>query len=76
MMKSCSSCGETVLRTDCHRNRYGEFICRKCQAQGIKFTQRGRANQYVKSWLIRLLWLLAGILVFIVVYWWFGSTLT
>lgn len=24
-------CGAEVQRRDCHRNRHGEYICRKCQ---------------------------------------------
>jgi hypothetical protein len=38
----CSACGATVDRRDCHKNRYGEYICRKCASAGIKFTRRRR----------------------------------
>ena len=38
--KVCSSCRLVVARTDCHRNRYGEYICRACQASGVRFTRR------------------------------------
>ncbi len=43
MLLICSACKAPVLRQNCHRNRYGEFICRACQASGIRF-----------SWLRRL----------------------
>lgn len=38
--KICSVCGVTVARKDCHKNRYGKYICRNCQAAGVKPTRR------------------------------------
>jgi hypothetical protein len=49
MSRVCSPCGETVARHDCHKNRYGEYICRKCQRAGIKFTWRQRLRQ-LRKW--------------------------
>jgi hypothetical protein len=40
--KVCSSCRLVVARSDCHKNRYGEYICRACQASGVRFTRRRR----------------------------------
>ena len=48
--KSCASCGVDVARQDCHRNRYGEYICRTCQAAGIRFSPQRRRFH----WLHRL----------------------
>lgn len=42
MLKVCSGCRATVERKDCHKNRYSEYICRKCQAAGTKFTPEGQ----------------------------------
>ena len=40
--KICSVCGLTVARRDCHKNRYGKFTCRNCQAVGVKTPRRQR----------------------------------
>ena len=37
--KVCSSCGLVVARRDCHKNRYDQYICRACQASGVRFTR-------------------------------------
>ena len=47
----CSACGATVKRHLCHRNRYGEYICQKCQRDGVEFTWRNRLR-HSKNWLI------------------------
>ena len=51
LLRVCSACGATVERYLCHKNRYGEYICRKCQLDGIEFTWRQRLR-YSKKWLI------------------------
>jgi hypothetical protein len=38
MYRKCFSCGATVLRRDCHKNRYGEYVCRACQGGGARFS--------------------------------------
>lgn len=48
MTKVCSACGATVARTDCHKNRYAEYVCRKCQTAGIKFTRRGQLRYLMR----------------------------
>ena len=48
MFKVCSACAATVERKDCHRNRYGEYICRKCRTAGIKFTWQRRLRHRTK----------------------------
>jgi hypothetical protein len=42
MSLQCSICKAPVLRKDCHRNRYDEYICRSCQDAGIRFSWRKR----------------------------------
>lgn len=42
----CAGCRSLVLRDDCHRNRYHEYICKSCQANGIRFTWRNRLREY------------------------------
>ena len=36
------------MRDDCHRNRYNEYICKSCQAKGIRFTWRNRLRAYLR----------------------------
>lgn len=48
MLRVCSACGVNIERKDCHKNRYSEYICRKCQAAGIKFTPEGQ-RRYVMT---------------------------
>ena len=42
MLKTCSACKKSIERKDCHENRYGEYICRSCQSDGVKVTRRQR----------------------------------
>jgi hypothetical protein len=48
-LKTCSACGAAVSRAQCHRNRYGEYICHGCQARGIRFTWHQRWRKFRKS---------------------------
>ncbi len=48
-LKVCSGCKKEIPRQDCHRNRYGEYICRACQAAGFKFTWRHLLAQHFKT---------------------------
>ena len=56
MLRVCYTCGATVRRKDCHKNRYSEYICRRCQAAGKKFTSRGRRRHIMKRALPVFLW--------------------
>ena len=49
MPRICTGCGATVSRRDCHRNRYGEYICRGCQAVGIKYSPR-HLGRRIATW--------------------------
>ena len=42
MLITCFACSISVDRKDCHKNRYDEYICRKCQSAGVKITLRRR----------------------------------
>ncbi len=48
MFKVCSACSVTIERKDCHKNRYSEYICRKCHATGIKFTSEGQRRYIMR----------------------------
>ena len=59
MLLICAVCKAPMLRKDCHRNRYGEFICRTCQATGIRFTWPRRL-QYAMRKLGLAVWVFLG----------------
>lgn len=44
----CSACRNTVSRVDCHKNRFGEYICQQCQEEGVKATSRQKGRYYLK----------------------------
>lgn len=71
ILKKCGSCGASVERKDCHKNRFAEYICRKCQAAGIKVSWRQRLQALLRKVLlgvaglrlsILLLWMFFGFL--------------
>lgn len=51
MSRICASCGAPVDRSNCHKNRYSEYICRRCQTEGIRFGPRGRKKRLLR-WVI------------------------
>ncbi len=61
--RRCATCGNTVERKNCHKNRFGEYICRTCQAAGLKATplrkQRHVTKKVIKK-MTRWALLLAG----------------
>ena len=68
MSRPCAGCGTEVARRDCHRNRYGEYICRRCQEAGIRSTRHRQIkrlfSRMLKYGLLGLACLaLAGLLV-------------
>ena len=69
MIKQCAACGSQVARKDCHRNRYAEYICRPCQANGVKFTPRGRRLFVARHALLPLLLGLMFVGVLLWVFW-------
>lgn len=68
--KRCATCGNTVDRQDCHKNRFGEYICRTCQAAGLKATplrkQRHVTKKLLKKVLRWVLLLVAGVFAYLV----------
>ncbi len=66
-LRVCAGCKKEVPRQDCHRNRYGEYICRSCQAGGLKFTWphalTGLLQRGLKKYGTRLLYVLVALCV-------------
>jgi hypothetical protein len=60
MLKTCFVCSNTVERADCHKNRYGKYICRKCQSAGVTPTLRQRVRNLIAKMrtMERKLWLM------------------
>jgi len=55
----CSACKASVKREDCHKNRYGEYICKICIADGVRFS-RLRQLDYLFNKKRRTLWRIAA----------------
>lgn len=69
MFRKCSGCGLTVARGDCHRNRYGEYLCRNCQAAGMKFTGAVRLRRWRRRTPSVILWSLTGVVALALAIW-------
>lgn len=65
-LKVCVGCKKEVPRQDCHRNRYGEYICKDCQAAGLKYTWRhaltGQLKIGAKKYRVWAAYVLVGLL--------------
>lgn len=57
----CAGCGIEVARKDCHRNRYGDYICRTCQAGGFRFTKEKKRRHLLAKVIRYVLMGLVGI---------------
>lgn len=66
-MKTCDACLARIARQDCHRNRHGEYICRSCQAAGVKVVNRSRILRGSRGIWRQLTWALAGTVLAILV---------
>ena len=71
MQKVCFKCGATVARRECHKNRFGEYVCRTCQAAGIKASWAQRLRQMSKKMFRQVLLWLAGAAVAALFVWMF-----
>ncbi len=38
-----------AARQACHRNRYGEYICKSCQGKGKRFTWTNRVAYHLRA---------------------------
>lgn len=36
-VRSCAACGSVVDRSELHKNRYAQYICRQCRSAGVRF---------------------------------------
>lgn len=53
-LRCCAYCRDTVARCNCHKNRYGEYICRKCSDAGRRESRKvwlKRASRRVRRWI-------------------------
>jgi len=71
VLRSCSACGEAVRRRDCHKNRYGQYICRDCRADGVRFTQWPWLLYNGKKWSRRFFWMIAILVTVALFFVWF-----
>jgi len=47
----CVFCGNVVSRRDCHRNRYGEYVCLACFAQGKRWSAKTLLQRAMRRFL-------------------------
>ena len=78
VLRVCSSCAATVERKDCHKNRYSQYICRRCQEAGVKFIRSKRQRSSGKrgvllAWTVSVFFLGAAIASLIVPALWNGT---
>jgi hypothetical protein len=65
--RTCTACGATVHRTEVHKNRYGQYICRDCRASGVRAVGRHRMRHLLQRMPTALVAFLAVMLVLVVV---------
>lgn len=66
MLRVCSSCAETVERKDCHKNRYSQYICRRCQISGAK-SAHGAPWRYFARRRSLLKWTLSAVFLCVII---------
>lgn len=59
-LRVCSSCAATVERESCHKNRYAQYICQRCQEAGVRFSPRKRRGALARRRLV-LRWTLSAL---------------
>jgi len=67
--RRCAFCDRIVARKDCHRNRYGEYVCLECQKKGLRWSSRRRFVKVAKKLLRYALIGLIGVSVAAVYVW-------
>jgi hypothetical protein len=75
MMKVCATCGATVERTQCHKNRFGEYICRACQGAGIRSSWFRRWRHVTKKTVRRAVYGVGGVGLLVLLVWMFFNFL-
>ena len=46
--RTCDACGARVHRTEVHKNRYRQYICRDCRASGVHAVGRHRVRRWIQ----------------------------
>ena len=65
-LRVCSSCAATVDRKNCHKNRYSQYICQRCQEAGVRFLprkERGASarRRFVLKWALSVFFLVVAV---------------
>jgi hypothetical protein len=63
----CSACSARVHRRGIHKNRFGQYICMACRANGVRAVGRRRLHHLIQRVPIALLVFLTVMLVVLVV---------
>lgn len=54
---TCAICTRQIERQECHRNRYGEYICKICQTRGHRYSSKGKIARIKRYLTMALRWL-------------------
>lgn len=46
--RTCSACSTRVHRREVHKNRYGQYICMACRANGVRAVGRRRLHHMIQ----------------------------
>jgi len=65
--RTCSACGASVNRADVHKNRYGQYICKECRANGVRAVGKHRLRHLFQRMPTALAAFLAVMLVLVVI---------
>jgi hypothetical protein len=65
--RTCGACGASVHRADVHKNRYGQYICNNCRADGVRAVGRQRLRHMVQRMPTALFAFLIVVLVLVLV---------
>jgi hypothetical protein len=64
--RTCNACGAEVHRADVHKNRYGQYICKACRADGVRAVGRHQMRHLMQRMPTALVIFLVVILVLVV----------
>lgn len=45
-LRTCSACGTAVHRSEVHKNRYAQYICKSCRSDGVRAVGRKKMRHF------------------------------
>jgi hypothetical protein len=63
--RTCDACGARVPRSQVHKNRYAQYICRDCRSTGVKAVGAKSIRAFLTRMPTLVLWGLGAVLVLV-----------